>query len=91
MLLVYGSTCPFVTDDELMCLKIASCLGSVTKYSIFDVLSEEIGGVNLRATLRQLMAKGFLIEVGERVRFSHDKVSSNQFMHGATETDCIQT
>lgn len=71
----YCSSCLIGTDDQLLCLKIASCLGSVTKYSIFDVLSAELGGVDLRATLSQLTAKGFLIEDGERVRFSHDKVS----------------
>jgi len=69
-----------LSDDQLLCLKIASCLGSVTKYSIFDVLSAELGGVDLRATLSQLTAKGFLIEDGERVRFSHDKVHQAAYL-----------
>ncbi|KAL7546921.1 LOW QUALITY PROTEIN: hypothetical protein ACHAWF_011795, partial [Thalassiosira exigua] len=55
-------------------LRVASCLGSPVKYSIFDILSKDLG-VNLRAFLDQATQKGFLVEVDETcIRFSHDKI-----------------
>ncbi|KAL7526176.1 hypothetical protein ACHAWF_001660, partial [Thalassiosira exigua] len=55
-------------------LKVASCLGSSSKFSIFDILSQDLG-VNLKDLLDQLAQKGFMVEVDETcIRFSHDKI-----------------
>ncbi|KAL7554455.1 hypothetical protein ACHAWF_017906 [Thalassiosira exigua] len=60
--------------DLQLGLKVASCLGSSVKYSIFDILSQSLG-VNLRALLDQAVQKGFMVKVDEScIRFSHDKI-----------------
>ncbi|KAL7538397.1 hypothetical protein ACHAWF_010802, partial [Thalassiosira exigua] len=60
--------------DQQLGLKVASCFGSFTKYSIFDILSQDLG-VNLKDLLDQVAKKGFMVKVDETcTRFSHDKI-----------------
>jgi len=55
-------------------LKVASCLGSSTKYAVFDILSKELN-VNLRGFLIEAVAKGYMIDcAGRRIQFTRDKV-----------------
>ena len=55
-------------------LKVASCLGSSTKYAVFDILSKELN-VDLQGLLMEAVAKGYMIDyAGRRIQFSHDKV-----------------
>jgi predicted ATPase len=61
-------------SDVQFGLHVASCLGSSVKYSLCDILSQDLG-VNLRSLLDQAVQTGFMVKVDETcIRFSHDKI-----------------
>ena len=62
------------TDLQLG-LKVASCWGSCVKYSIVDILSEELK-VDLVDILQQVSKRGFMINNSDAAmfRFTHDKI-----------------
>ncbi|KAL7545666.1 hypothetical protein ACHAWF_011684, partial [Thalassiosira exigua] len=63
-----------LSADVQLGLKVASCLGSLVKYAVIDILSQSLG-VNLRVFLDQAVQKGFMVKVDEScIRFSHDKI-----------------
>ena len=63
------------TDMQLG-LKVASCLGSCTKYASLDVISTGLG-VNLRDLVDQVADKGFMVRV-ERPVFALPTTKSNR-------------
>jgi len=56
-------------------LKVASCWGSCVKYSIVDILSEELK-VDLAAILKKVCKRSFMTNISDDAvfRFSHDKI-----------------
>ncbi len=56
-------------------LRIASCLGSCVKYSVINILSQDLG-MNLLDNLRLVSEKGFMKhdKLGSSYSFVHDKI-----------------
>jgi len=66
-----------LSADLLLCLQALSCMGSLVLYPTLDVISADLVGVDLKASLQELTRRGMLMDTNEHIRFSHDKVRTD--------------
>ena len=66
-----------LSADLLLCLQALSCMGSLVLYPALDVISADLVGVDLKASLQELTRRGMLMDTNEHIRFSHDKVRTD--------------